>query len=62
MKKWIVLLILLLIIFFLSPILKAQEKIELFGYFESQISGVDIKGEFNQLYTNKLRIDLKYRG
>lgn len=37
----------------------AQEKLDLFGYFESQIMGADIKNDFIQLYSNKLRIDLR---
>jgi hypothetical protein len=38
----------------------AQDGIELFGYFESQIMGAQIKETFNHVQTNKLRIDLKY--
>jgi len=37
----------------------SQEQLELFGYFESQIMGADINNDFIQLYSNKLRIDLK---
>lgn len=36
-----------------------QEKVELFGYFESQIMGAKVKSEFYQLFSNKLRVDLK---
>lgn len=38
---------------------QAQDKIEVFGYFESQIMGAEVKDDFFQLYTNKLRVDLK---
>jgi len=38
---------------------RAQENVELFGYFETQMMGMAIKKDFNQLYTNKLRVDLK---
>jgi len=44
----------------LCSLLPAQEKIDLFGYFESQFMGADIQDEFIQLYSNKLRIDLKF--
>lgn len=56
MKKRISVLILLILC--LSPI-SAQEKVELFGYFETQIMGTRINSHFYQLYTNKLRVDLK---
>jgi hypothetical protein len=39
--------------------LQAQENVELFGYFESQMMGMVLKKDFDQLYTNKLRVDLK---
>jgi len=55
-QKWIS--ILLFLSFYISPLI-AQDSVELFGYFESQIMGVKIKSYFNQLYTNKLRVDLK---
>ncbi len=58
MKKGISLLIFLFLC--LSPIC-AQEKVELFGYFETQIMGARINSHFYQLYTNKLRVDLKSR-
>jgi hypothetical protein len=41
------------------PSLMAQEKVELFGYYESQFLGTQLKGKFYQLFTNKLRVDLK---
>lgn len=51
------------IIFILTGVfhcqIQAQEKIELFGYFESQYMGTAIKEQFYQLQTNKLRVDLK---
>jgi len=56
MKKWLAVLV------FLSLSLSAhaaQDSIELFGYFESQAMGADIKNEFLLLYSNKLRVDLK---
>lgn len=56
MKKWISAWIFLLFIF--SPLL-AQDGVEIFGYFESQIMGTKLKNDFIQLYSNKLRVDLK---
>lgn len=38
---------------------KAQERVELFGYFESTMMGAEINSKVNQLFTNKLRVDLK---
>ncbi len=58
MKKWVVALVLLHLS--ISP-LTAQERVELFGYFESQIMGAGIQSNFYHLYTNKLRVDLKSR-
>jgi len=55
-KKWIS--ILLFFSFYISPLM-AQDRVEMFGYFESQIMGGKIKSDFYQLYTNKLRLDLK---
>ncbi|MBN2000769.1 hypothetical protein JW935_24685 [candidate division KSB1 bacterium] len=37
----------------------AQEKVELFGYFEPTGMGVKLDNKIQQLYTNKLRVDLK---
>ncbi len=49
-----------IIIFFTAQDLLAQEKsIEIFGYFEPQLSGVLVDDEFKQLSVNKLRIDIK---
>ena len=65
MKNWIYtirpLRCLLILFFFYLNIssLTAQDKVELFGYFESQFMGTKLKNDFYQLYTNKLRLDLK---
>ena len=56
MKKWIIFLVFLLFVF--SPLV-ARKDLEIFGYFESQIMGAEVKNDFYQLYTNKLRVDLK---
>jgi len=56
MKRLIFVLAILLI--FLSS-LAAQDKVEIFGYFESQIMGVGLESQFLQLFSNKLRVDLK---
>ena len=55
MRKWISLLLLSC----LSKPLSAQNNVELFGYFESQLMGAQIKNSFIQLQSNKLRVDLK---
>ena len=56
MKRWLS----VLVFFFLSlSAVAAQDSVELFGYFESQAMGADIKDEFLLLYSNKLRVDLK---
>jgi len=63
MKKWILVIAkwiyILGMMSQLAPSLRAQDKVELFGYYESQILGTGLKGEFYQLFTNKLRVDLK---
>jgi len=46
------------LIFCLSP-LKAQDNIDLFGYYEAQYLGAKVKSSYYQLFTNKLRLDLK---
>ncbi len=56
MKKWISACLFMLFIF--SPLL-AQDGVEIFGYFESQIMGTKLNNNFIQLYSNKLRLDLK---
>ena len=37
----------------------AQEKLDIFGYLESQMVGTRLQGKYFQWYTNKLRVDLK---
>ena len=37
----------------------AQNKVELFGYFEPTLLNARIQGKAQQLFTNKLRVDLK---
>ena len=54
--KWMIILGLLA---GMLPFLNAQDNVELFGYYESQFLGMQLKGEFYQLFTNKLRVDLK---
>lgn len=44
--------------FYLAP-LEAQGEVDLFGYYEAQIMGATVKGNFYQLFANKLRLDLK---
>ncbi len=39
--------------------LAAQEKVDIFGYFESQYMGTDVNKTYYQLFSNKLRLDLK---
>ncbi len=56
MKRWLAVLVFLSLS--LSPLI-GQDSVELFGYFESQAMGADIKNEFLLLYSNKLRMDLK---
>ncbi|MFC1726741.1 hypothetical protein ACFL4T_14050 [candidate division KSB1 bacterium] len=51
--------IFLFIIILLCASLHAQEKVEIYGYFESQVMGAKVKKDLFQLYTNKLRVDLK---
>ncbi|MEE9502671.1 MAG: hypothetical protein V3V48_11390, partial [Candidatus Aminicenantaceae bacterium] len=63
MKKWVFILakwVFILGVLGLSwSFLAAQEKLEIFGYYESQAMGIGLQGEFYQLFTNKLRVDLK---
>ena len=56
MKKILTLLLLFLLI---SGASIAQDKVEIFGYFESQYMGTSIKTEYYQLFSNKLRLDLQ---
>lgn len=46
-------------LFFCLASISAQDKLELFGYFESQIMGANLNHDFIQMYTNKLRLDIK---
>jgi hypothetical protein len=50
---------LLVIGLYVPALIFSQEPAELFGYFETQVLGSQIKQEFSQLYTNKLRVDLR---
>jgi len=43
-----------------SPLL-SQNRVDIFGYFESQFVGADVQHSFIQLYSNKLRVDLESR-
>ncbi len=43
----------------LSTPLNAQDKVEIFGYFEPQVLGTRLQGNFYQTFTNKLRLDLR---
>lgn len=56
MKKGLPLLVIVLLAY---GSLSAQEPLEIFGYFESQYMGTDIRGDYYQLFSNKLRLDLK---
>jgi hypothetical protein len=51
--------IFLIFLFFSLSSLQAQERVDIFGYFESQGSGAAVNNEFLMLYSNKLRVDLK---
>ncbi len=63
MKKWAFILAKWVFILWVLGLswssLAAQEKLEIFGYYESQVMGTGLQGEFYQLFTNKLRVDLK---
>jgi hypothetical protein len=58
MKKWFLSFLVLLLINANIPLI-AQEGVEIFGYFESQVMGTSVKNSFYQLISNKLRVDLK---
>lgn len=49
----------LFLLFFPLSITIAQSEVWVFGYFESQFMGAEIKKKFIQMYTNKLRVDLE---
>jgi hypothetical protein len=51
-------LLLILVLSVGSP-LASQEKVDIFGYFESQYMGTDVNKTYYQLFSNKLRLDLK---
>jgi len=57
MKKTTVFLILSVLC--LNPLM-AQDRIDLFGYYEPQMMGASIKDQFLQLFSNKLRVDFKW--
>lgn len=57
MKKRLLVGIFLFLFTCLSLIAKID--VDLFGYYEFQMTGADIKDEFIQLFSNKLRVDLK---
>ena len=56
MKRWIPC---VAIIFLRTASLLPQAKVELFGYFESQLMGASINNEFIQMQSNKLRVDME---
>lgn len=45
LSKWVIILSVLAV---MVPSLMAQDKVELFGYYESQILGTQLKGSFYQ--------------
>ena len=45
-------------VFSVGP-LPAQDKVEIFGYYEPQLLGTRLQGSFYQTFTNKLRLDLR---
>ena len=47
-----------ILFFILNPVF-AQDRVELFGYFESQFMGSRVNKTTYQLQSNKLRVDLK---
>lgn len=49
----------IVIFFFFMGQLLAQEKVQLFGYFETQFTGAKLNDEFIQLNANKLRLDFE---
>jgi hypothetical protein len=63
MRRWIIILAKWICVLAVTSLslssLVAQEKLEIFGYYESQVLGTQLQGEFYQLFTNKLRVDLK---
>ncbi len=51
--------ILFLLLIWAGPVGHAQEKLEVFGYYEPQVLGSSVSSGFYQLFTNKLRLDLR---
>ncbi|MBD3412945.1 MAG: hypothetical protein GF421_00745 [Candidatus Aminicenantes bacterium] len=47
------------LLFMFVASIHAYSKVDLFGYYESQVMGAKVKDSFYQLYANKLRVDLK---
>jgi len=41
-------------------ILIAQDNVDIYGYYEPQFMGTNVKNNFLQLFSNKLRVDLKW--
>ena len=41
-------------------LLAAQDTVDIFGYYEPQYMGTAVKDDFLQLFSNKLRLDLKW--
>ena len=56
-KKAFIVCAVALILFFIAP--EARGEADLFGYYEAQVMGADVRGRFYQLFANKLRVDLK---
>lgn len=52
--------ILLVVLVLLTAALPLCAQVDLFGYYEPQFMGASVKGEFLQLFSNKLRVDLKW--
>ena len=48
-----------LLLMMITAVSHAQSSLELFGYFESQVMGAVIEDRLNQVFMNKLRVDLK---
>jgi hypothetical protein len=47
------------IIFFTLSSVISEDMVDIYGYFESQVAGAEIKKNIYQLYTNKLRMDVR---
>jgi hypothetical protein len=43
----------------LAAPLAAQAELEIFGYLETQYLGTGVQGDFHQIFSNKLRVDIK---